>query len=345
MSVPVEATTVVLLNSAIERQFAGGIDAFTPIVPNSTFCSDTHISRVCFMREVDADQFCKELEHYQLVPYQDFVILRVYMPLEEQTPNWLVAARYLKSLLVWKEGTDPSKVYAPESWDPEAEPLEHFSEEELHENYEFVECSDGVTTYAHKETGEKIYASETKPHAQRLFEEAVELAEPHLHLDGRRESDSEGKTALDRAIEILEQAVELEPDYWNAWWFLGKSWQAMGDREKALIHFKKSAEICGDENANTWREYMFECLNLGEGAAGVEAAEKAVSIEPDNDGLVSNQALAYLIAGRIKEAQITVKKARKLNRKDAVTKTLERVIKEVAKGKRPQPKNLRQLEG
>lgn len=343
MSVPIEATTVVVKNTAIERSFAGGTDAFSAVVPNATLCSDGHISRISFMSEADADQFVSELSQYQLVELEDFVVVRVSMPIEEQVFDWLGVARYEKSIIGWLDGTDPGKLFAPEGWRPDAEPLQHYSAEQIDADFEFLEENDGVLTYRNRETGERIYSARTKSRAEKLMDEAVAIADPYIKIEGQEPPDENGPNQLARATEILEQAVSLEPDFWGAWWFLGKCWQALEEPQSALKAFRKAADTGGDSNPNVWREYMFECIQLGDGAEGVRAADRAVALEPENDGLVSNRALAYLIAGRVDEATKIVKQARRLNRKDQTTKNLQRMIKEVRRGKRPQPSRLSDL--
>ncbi len=345
MPVPIDATSIIIRIDSIDRNFAGGVDGFQTVVPNSTFCADPHIARVSFMREQDAEQFKKELEHYHLSEPDDFLTVRINMPFQEQILDWLSIARYEKATIAWLEGTEPTSIFAPEGWDPTEEPLRHYSQEELEERLEYLRSEDGVEVYRDKETGEEVFTARTKPRALQLFEEGVKLADPFIILDGRPPNETKGGTELNRAIEIFEQAVALEPEYWNAWWFLGKCWQALKNPAEALKAFKNSADTCGDDNPNVWREYMFECLNFGDADEGVRAADRAVEIAPEDDGLVSNQALAYLIAGRLKEAAVIAKKARKMNRRDPVTKNLQRMIKEVQRGKRPQPSTLPELEG
>lgn len=345
MALPIEGTAVVVRNAAIEKKVAGGLDGFGPVVPNATGITDDHIYRVGFMSEVDAEQFGRELSHYGLEQPEDFVIVRSYMPAEEQVLPWLSVGKWDKATIAWLKGTEPRTVTAPEGWDPSAEPLEHWSADEVEENLEYLRSEDGVEVYLDKRTGKELYSARTKSQAERLFDEASDLARPFLKYHDKESKEGEGVTELNRAIEILEQAVDLEPEYWAARFYLGKCWQALKEPDKALKVFRETADFCGDRNADVWREYMLECLNAGLAAEGVAAAERAIAIEPDNDGLMSNRALAYLIAGDLKEARIAVKKARKMNRRDPVTKALQRVIREIQKGKRKQPSNLRELQG
>ncbi len=343
MAIPLEATTLVIKLSPLEANFAGGVDGFETIVPNTTFCHDGDIGRVSFMSESDAELFAQELKHYGMQPEIDFAIVKVHVPFSEQAIDWLAFAHYEKAQIVWLAGTEPKSVVAPEGWDPTAEPMTHFSPEEVRERLEFVKEEDGVEVYYDKQTGETVYSARTKSTPMRLFEDAVQLVRPYLSYtelpDGKAERE------VDRAIEMLEQSVAVQKAFWNAWWILGKCWQLMGDHREAYKAFKESALRCREENPNPWREYMFECLNLGLASEGVVAAQKAVDIYPEDDGLASNLALAYLIAGRLDDAASQVQRAISMNPMDQITRHLEKQIADVVSGKVPQPKSLHDVDG
>src|SRR4051794_30100545 len=120
---------------------------------------------------------------------------------------------------------------------------------------------------------------------------------------------------------------------------MGKGYQALGESEKACDAFGHSFAL-QKQNADVAREYMFECLDLGRVQEGVAAAEHAVALEPKEPGLLANLALAYLIAGNNGEAIEKAEEALALDPSDKVTQSVVRVIREVASGKRPQPKKL-----
>lgn len=342
MAVPVECYTVFIRNQAVEANLAGGIEALAALAPNATFCTDGEIARSSFMQPVDADAYIRELEHYGLRHGEDVVCVHV-IETDKADCDWLAFGSFEKAVIAALVGTQIQKIIAPQGWDPSADAsVQHWDREAIAEQFEFVErTEDGVETYRNRETGELIYSARTTPLHQKLFADAAELAGDHIFLNDGAAAKQEGReTALQRSIEMLEQAVALVPEYWNAWWYLGKCWQALGNSQEARAALHKSTQWGGAENPNTWREYMFECLQQGDADEGIRAAEQAVALEPENDGLVSNLALAYLIAARLPEAAETVARARKMNRKDPVTKSLQGVIKEVRKGKRPQPKTL-----
>ena len=90
---------------------------------------------------------------------------------------------------------------------------------------------------------------------------------------------------------------------------------------------------------------MFECLNLGRGAEGVTLAEQALTLEPNEPGLIANYALALLIDGKVDAAEKEVQRALQLDGTDKVTKDLQKIIGEVKSGKRPCPTKFGDLKG
>ncbi len=168
-----------------------------------------------------------------------------------------------------------------------------------------------------------------------------------MHIHGEKPKDaSTGKAQRDirNGIDSLNQVVLLNPQNWAAYWVMGKGYQALGDSQNACESFKASWQI-HKENADVAREYMFECLNLGRGAEGVTLAEQALTLEPNEPGLIANYALALLIDGQLDSAESQVQRSLQIDETDKVTKDLKKIISEVRSGKRPRPKKFSDLTG
>lgn len=90
---------------------------------------------------------------------------------------------------------------------------------------------------------------------------------------------------------------------------------------------------------------MFECLELGRNDEAVSAAEHAVSVSNNDAGLHANLALAYTMAARIPDARTSIRTALEKDPTDSISKSLSRVIEEIATGKRRQPRTLAEVEG
>ena len=181
----------------------------------------------------------------------------------------------------------------------------------------------------------------------RIYQEACDLIQPYMRLEGAKPRSAESGKArdeLNRGIFLLQRVVEINPRNWSAYWVLGKAYQSLNDSSSACDAFGKSFEI-QKENPDVAREYMFECLNLGRAEDGIAAARRAVELKPNDSGLLANLALAYLIGGRLDDALSNVDQSLMLEPDDTVTQALKKLALEVQQGKRAQPTSMRDLHG
>jgi tetratricopeptide (TPR) repeat protein len=179
----------------------------------------------------------------------------------------------------------------------------------------------------------------------RLYKEGSDLIWPYVQLIDRNSQSADSQKArqhIQHGIELLDQAVSINPANWSAHWIIGKAQQALGNSEEACKAFGKSYEL-QKGNADVAREYMFECLKLGRAEKGIAAARHAVTLEPNDAGLVSNLALALLIGGKLDEAAETVANALSMAPGDEISDNLKQIIAEVQAGRRPQPSKLTDL--
>ena len=192
---------------------------------------------------------------------------------------------------------------------------------------------------------ENVPAITNDEECNRYYVEAGDLITPYLRLSDDQAkpwNTSKAQTDLRRGIALYSAVVSYAPTDWNAYWLMGKAYQALREPTNAFEAFGKAFSI-QKKNADVAREYMFECLELGRTAEGVNAAEHALSLEPKDAGLLANLALAYTIAGRIPEASTTVERSLAIDPADEVTLNLKRMIREISEGKRPQPRKLADL--
>ncbi len=180
----------------------------------------------------------------------------------------------------------------------------------------------------------------------RLFQEGSELIRPYMQITDRETKSSGSNDAqddLEQGISLLQQAIEINPANWSAYWIIGKAYQSLGNSTSAFEAFGRSFALHKD-NADVAREYMFECLNVGEAEKGISAARHALRVKPEDAGLVANLALALLINAELDEAATTVDQSLTLVPGDRISQNLKRVIDDVKSGRRPQPATLAELE-
>jgi len=191
---------------------------------------------------------------------------------------------------------------------------------------------------------EQISLSEAKRH-DRLRDWAHGLSNGELMLDGVKTSSRVGfisRLKLALAIRFLEQAIDIYSEDWPAMWSLGKIYQRLQNDAKSLSYFSRAADIV-PEHPDVSREAGVAALNLGDGPKAEFYCQAACRNAPEDSGLISNLACAYLINGHVERALSTAQEAIARNPDDHITKTVLRVIIEVTEGKRPRPNSLRNI--
>ncbi len=201
-------------------------------------------------------------------------------------------------------------------------------------------CPVRTDTVAERE----VFVGRTQVPLDMLFQQAGAIVTANLRNPGSSPAPAEAAIELQRAIEMLETVVERAPDSWRAHWMLGKAWHALGKSELAFVSLSKAFELEKQESVIP-RELCGICLELGRGNEAVRVSEHAIGLEPQNPELLGNLAIAHLIDGKHKEAETTIDAALKQNQNDPVNQALRRIITEVVKGRRTQPRNLFDLTG
>jgi len=143
--------------------------------------------------------------------------------------------------------------------------------------------------------------------------------------------DDEARRRLARAAELLERAVVLQPDDWDAYRGLGTVWRMLDDHERAYQAFERAYEL-GPPGPATATDLSGECIALGKGAEAVTTARRACELDPADPGLVANLALAYLIDGQIEAARTTAAEAQRRDPGDRITEVVAVLAEGVAAG-------------
>lgn len=165
-----------------------------------------------------------------------------------------------------------------------------------------------------------------------LILEHIKTSEEEPALDAVRRRD------LEAGIARLEAVVRADSQHWQASWFIGKAYQALGNRLAAYGAFK-TAYLIEQNNPDVASEYGLSCIDLGQGTDGVAALQRAIKLSPSVPGLHANLALAYLVANRNKEALDSADRAITMDPSDKVSRAVRALVKQVIEGKRPQPKS------
>jgi len=191
-----------------------------------------------------------------------------------------------------------------------------------------------------------IGETEASQEHDRLYRAGLDLINPYMQIVGRETQPVDSETAreeLAQGIQLLKWVLEINPGNGSAWWLIGKAEQSLEKTEEAWEAFGHAYRL-KDNNADTAREYMYECLKLGKTAPAIAAARHAKDLKPDDMGLVANLALALLIGGELEEAAEAIEEAVAGAPDDPINVNLQQRIAEVRAGTVPQPRNLADMD-
>lgn len=126
-------------------------------------------------------------------------------------------------------------------------------------------------------------------------------------------------------------------------WLIGKVHQRLGNTATALSWFERALQA-NPTDSDVAREASLCALDIGHGEAAIAFAQRASQIEPESAGLHANLALAYLLAGRIPEAQSSIDRSLALDGSDKISQTIHSIIGHFATNGRTPPKTTSELQ-
>jgi tetratricopeptide (TPR) repeat protein len=177
-----------------------------------------------------------------------------------------------------------------------------------------------------------------------FFKRGSALVSPYLLLGARPTLSGQlHPNEIREGISCLDKAIQLLPGYWQAFWFRGKAYQALGETRAACDSFQ-SAFALHPENPDVGRELVIAYLDLSEFREALPIAKNLVETRPKDAGLRANYALALVLDGQFAAAQGAIAEALRLDPTDDVTRTLKGRIDDVATGVRPKPKSVKELQ-
>lgn len=144
------------------------------------------------------------------------------------------------------------------------------------------------------------------------------------------------KIKVTEAIALFKECITIHPFSWQSHWAIGKSYQSIGEEDTALEWFEKAGEI-DQLNVNILRESTLQSVRLGLKEKAIMYARNALEINPNDDGLYSNYALALLINHKGEEAFLAINKALSINDNEQINKNVFNLIKSVLDGKKTYP--------
>ena len=125
-------------------------------------------------------------------------------------------------------------------------------------------------------------------------------------------ASSAGLKQFDSAIKYYKKALEIKPDYAEAYYNMGIALKDNGDLDAAIDSYKKALEINPD-----YVGAYFNTGNIlkdrGDLEAAIDSYKKALEIKPDNAEAYNNIGLTLKDKGDLEEAINSYKKALEIN--------------------------------
>ena len=106
---------------------------------------------------------------------------------------------------------------------------------------------------------------------------------------------------LEEAVESCNKAIQIKPDYAEAYYNRGIALKDLGQLEEAIESYNKAIQIKPD-CADTYNNRGIALKEIGQLREAVESYNKAIQIKPDCAGAYYNRGNALKDLGRLKEA-------------------------------------------
>ncbi len=113
---------------------------------------------------------------------------------------------------------------------------------------------------------------------------------------------------LDEAIAVHNKALELKPDFHQAWNNLGNTYLNMGKFDEAMRCYQRALGI-DPAYVYTYGSMGAVFIKQGDPKKAIKVLEEGIAIDPSVSILHGNLALAYGMAGRFEEAATTLHQA------------------------------------
>lgn len=171
-----------------------------------------------------------------------------------------------------------------------------------------------------------------------LYREGCKILQPYLPLvDGLTPSKPVDLEDIEKGRRLLTRALDLKPDNWSAYWMMGMACRAAGYKDQAYEALSRAWAI-NPAHVDVGRELVLQCCINGRGAEAVQVSSKVLALKPEDAGLLSNHALALLLAGEIGRARFFAAKATSAAPENRAANGVAQVIEDVIAGKMPPPK-------
>ena len=178
------------------------------------------------------------------------------------------------------------------------------SETRAKELEEFAKQNNSASSNDLLEEGKTYYNNEEYDKAIEIFKKAVEL-NPNEYLNwqwlGRSYYERYSDGDEENALNSLLKAVELNPNDDSNWYWLGISYGMNSQYDKEKESFLKATEL-NPNNADNWYKLGISYFNDKQYDKAIESFSKAVELNPNDDKNWDNLANSYQMNGQYDKA-------------------------------------------
>jgi len=324
MAVLVEALSVIVGNEVLEDLYPGGVEGYRNDCPNSTFCTDGHITCVKFMDLKDVNIFISQLEEHNLLFMHREKSWDIAVVDEAEllsTPcDWLKLDRNEDGIMFcWLSSLSPGEILAPEDWTKDRRVF-RIGPKELQENFRYIKTEDNLDVYEDCRTGKLHYKASPffNRDVEMRYERMVDIETRLFELTkmaekSRNENDGiigcEIETELQDLSNAAKQLKEEDgPLEAVSRFTYGLSLRILEKWEEAEYEYRTLVTKYPDE-INGWLE-LTGCLRMqGKLEEEEQAAYRAIHVAPGSAAAWGNFAFTLIKLNRKDEARTAIEKA------------------------------------
>ncbi len=342
MAVLIEAISVVVLKSAVENEFFGGMDAFLQTLPNGEFCMDDNLARVGFMDTSDADTFIAVLEASGLKFGQDdgtpdgVIVIQNTGPLV--TTEWLTFANIeqdgMKLSVCWHAEAEPGSMAVPRHWKYEkslsASGPGFAHRAMIGERLKFLRREGNIEVYLDLQTNKELYTARptiggnTPGALQTQIAEMVHevfeieakgpIAKPRFW---RRPDPRYTRLTKELLPELQRIANGPGREMMAAHFGLAVVLRALGRLPEQECCLRRAHEL-NPESAGVLKD-LVQCLGgQGRPREALPFAREAAHLDPTNEGILGNLAACLMQCGECNESMRVIAQALEINPDDKI---------------------------
>jgi len=300
MAVLIEAISVVVLRSAINRFYTGGWSAFVDDCPNETLCFDDYLARVGFMAPADADAFVTRLANRGIRSNANSQACNLVVVDQVKGPTrscpWLCVRVYergdMKIVCAALANAKDTRLEVPEGWKYDASISKlgrRFDKGHLDDTVKFLRREDGVDLYLDLVTGKPAGAARVLVDGAGVKSQRLELND--ICQEARRLEKLLPMVDVTETARILHRfADELLPRMLDvlkgeckesalAYYTKGLLLRILDGDVEALEQFVKANELEGG-NITTVLELAQCQQRLGNADKALKYAREAAQLDP-----------------------------------------------------------------